>query len=121
MGIPEKCPLPKELEAFSGKGNLKKNLIQVCLQILEFNRQVVPRLMILRSRGTAIPKMINRPNSRPSRDLKIFTNFLEKEIEQGRLGPRDPQTIAMILLGFRIIDELCFLREDAPHRRCTHR
>ncbi|WP_338026860.1 helix-turn-helix domain-containing protein [Trichormus azollae] len=121
MGIPEKSPLVKELEALSGKGNLKQNLIQVCLQILEFNRQVVPRLMMLRSRGTAMPEMINRPNSRPSRDLKIFTNFLEKEIEQGRLRPRDPQTIAMILLGSSIIDELCFLRADAPHRRCTHR
>lgn len=99
MGIPEKSPLVKELEAISGKGNLKQNLIKLCLQIIEFNRQVVPRLMMLRSRGNAMPEMKNKRDSRPIRDLKVFTNFLEKEIEQGRLRPSDPQTIAMILLG----------------------
>jgi hypothetical protein len=31
--------------------------------------------------------------------LKTFTKFLEKEIENGRIRPCDPQTIAMILLG----------------------
>ncbi|MBK1987593.1 TetR/AcrR family transcriptional regulator [Sphaerospermopsis aphanizomenoides BCCUSP55] len=99
MGIPEKPPWVQEITSLSGKGNLKENLIQICIQVLEFNRQVVPRLMMLRSRGNAVPEMINRPDSRPVRDLKTFTHFLEREIEQGRLRPSDPQTIAMILLG----------------------
>ncbi|WP_353930784.1 TetR/AcrR family transcriptional regulator [Okeanomitos corallinicola TIOX110] len=99
MGIPEKSPWGQELDALVGKGNLKQNLVKLCLQILEFNRQVMPRLMMLRSRGNAIPEMLNRVDSRPSRDLKTFTNFLEKEIEQGRLRTSNPKTIAMILLG----------------------
>lgn len=99
MGIPEKSPWGKKLDALVGKGNLKQNLIDMSLEILEFNRQVMPRLMMLRSRGNLIPEMFNRADSRPSRDLKTFTNFLEREIAQGRLRPCDPQTIAMILLG----------------------
>lgn len=99
MGIPEKSPWVQKLDVLVGTGDLKQNLIQLCLQILELNRQVVPRLMMLRSRGNAIPEMINKLNSRPSRDLKTFTNFLAREIEQGRLRPSDPQTVAMILLG----------------------
>ncbi|MFM2062771.1 MAG: hypothetical protein RLZZ507_2441 [Cyanobacteriota bacterium] len=99
MGIADKSPLLKELDTLVGKGNLKQNLIHLCLQILELNRQIVPRLMMLRSRGNALPEMTNRPDSRPIRDLKTFTNFLAREIEQGRLRPSDPQTTAMILLG----------------------
>lgn len=99
MGIPEKSPWGKKLNTLVGKGNLKQNLVELCLQILEFNRQIMPRLMMLRSRGNAISEMLSRADSRPSRDLKTFTNFLEKEIEQGRLRSGDPKTIAMILLG----------------------
>jgi AcrR family transcriptional regulator len=99
MGIPEKSPWGQKLEALVGKGKLKQNLIQLSLQILEFNRQVMPRLMMLRSRGKAIPEMLHRADSRPSRDLKTFTHFLEREIEQGRLRPCDPQTLAMMFLG----------------------
>jgi AcrR family transcriptional regulator len=99
MGIPEKSPWGKKLDAVVGKGNLKQNLSDLSLEILEFNRQVMPRLMMLRSRGNLLPEMFNRADSRPSRDLKTFTKFLEKEIENGRIRPCDPQTIAMILLG----------------------
>lgn len=99
MGIPEKSAWVEKLDALVGKGNLKQNLIEICLQILEFNRQVVPRLMMLRSRGKAFPDTINTPDSRTSQDLRTFTNFLKREMEQGRLRSNDCQTIAMILLG----------------------
>lgn len=99
MGIPDKSPLGQKLDALVGKGNLKQNLRDLSLEILEFNRQVMPRLMMLRSRGNWLPEILKRVDSRPSRDLQIFTNFLEREIEQGRLRSSDPKTIAMILLG----------------------
>lgn len=99
MGIPETSPLGKKLDALIGKGNLQQNLIQLSLEILEFNRQVMPRLMMLRSRGNAIPEIFIREDSPPSKDLKTFTNFLEREMEQKRLRHGNPQAIAMILLG----------------------
>ncbi|TAE55700.1 MAG: TetR/AcrR family transcriptional regulator [Nostocales cyanobacterium] len=99
MGIPEISPLGKKLDALIGKGNLKQNLIQLSLEILEFNRQVMPRLMMLRSRGNAIPEIFTKEDSPPSRDLQTFTKFLEQEMAQKRLLPGNAQTIAMILLG----------------------
>jgi AcrR family transcriptional regulator len=116
MGIPEKSSWVKKLDALVGKGNLKQNLIDLSLEILEFNRQVMPRLMMLRSRGNLFPEMFNRADSRPSRDLKTFTKFLEKEIENGRLRPSDPQTIAMILLGSLM--NFAFLEQMHPKGAC---
>ncbi|MEH1943868.1 MAG: TetR/AcrR family transcriptional regulator [Nostoc sp.] len=98
MGIPEKPLWVSGLESLSGKGNLKENLIEVCLQILEFHRQVLPRLMMLRSRGNALPELGGK-EPRPMQDVKVLTAFLEREIEQDRLRPCDPQTVAHILLG----------------------
>jgi AcrR family transcriptional regulator len=99
MGIPEKPLWVQELESFSGKGDLKQNLIQVCLQILEFYREIMPRLMMLRSRGKVLPEMVCKPESKSIRDVKVLTAFLEQEIAQGRLRPGNPNTMALILLG----------------------
>jgi len=98
MGIPEKPLWVNELESLSGKGNLKENLINICFQIMEFYRDVLPRLMMLRSRGNAIAE-IGGKEPRPMRDVKVLTAFLEHEINQDRLRPCDPQTVAHILLG----------------------
>jgi AcrR family transcriptional regulator len=99
MGIPEKYPWGNKLDAVVGKGNLKQNLIDLSLEILQFNRQVMPRLMMLRSRGNLSPEIFKKVDLRPSQDLKTFTHFLGREIENKRLRPSNPQTIAMILLG----------------------
>ncbi|OUL27163.1 TetR family transcriptional regulator [Nostoc sp. RF31YmG] len=99
MGIPETPPWVKEMESLSGKGELKENLIQLCLGILEFHRDVMPRIMMLRSRGNALPELGVKLESKPIQDIKLLTAFLEHEIEQGRLRACQPQAIAHILLG----------------------
>ncbi|MBN3894963.1 MAG: TetR/AcrR family transcriptional regulator [Nostoc sp.] len=98
MGIPEKPLWVNELESLCGKGNLKENLINICLQIMEFYRQVLPQIMMLRSRGNAMPELGSK-EPRPMLDVKVLTAFLEREINQGRLCPCDPQTVAHILVG----------------------
>lgn len=98
MGIPEKPLWVNELEFLCGKGDLKENLIKVCLEIMEFYRQVLPRIMMLRSRGNTMPELGGK-EPRPMLDVKVLTAFLEHEINQGRLRPCDPQTVAQILLG----------------------
>ncbi|OUL24054.1 TetR family transcriptional regulator [Nostoc sp. T09] len=99
MGIPETPPWVKEMESLSGKGELKANLIQVCLWILEFYRDVMPRIMMLRSRGNLVPKLGVKLESKPIQDVKLLTAFLDHEIKQGRLRTCEPQAIAHILLG----------------------
>ena len=98
MGIPEKPLWVNELESLCGKGDLKENLINICLQIMEFYREVLPRIIMLRSRGNAIAELGGK-EPKPMRDVKVLTAFLEREINQDRLRPCDPQTVAHILLG----------------------
>ncbi|MEH2142228.1 TetR/AcrR family transcriptional regulator [Nostoc sp.] len=98
MGIPEKPLWVNELESLCGKGDLKENLINICLQIMEFYHEVLPRIMMLRSRGNASAELGGK-EPKPMRDVKVLTAFLEREINQDRLRPCDPQTVAHILLG----------------------
>lgn len=98
MGIPEKPLWVNELESLCGKGNLKDNLIKVCLQIMEFYREVLPLIVMLRSRGNALPELGGK-EPKPIQDVKALAAFLEREIDQYRIRPCDPQTVAHILLG----------------------
>ncbi|MBD2300314.1 MULTISPECIES: TetR/AcrR family transcriptional regulator [Nostocales] len=99
MGLPEKALWMKELENLCGKGNLKENLIQVCFQILEFYSEVLPRFMMLRSRGNAIPENCMTKEQGPVQDVKVLTDFLEQEISLSRLRPVNAKIIAHILVG----------------------
>ncbi|MBD2663085.1 RegN [Richelia sinica FACHB-800] len=98
MGIPEKPQWVQEIESLVGKGDIKQNLIYISQQILDFYRQVMPRMMMLRSCGKTLPEM-NSTKSKPSRDLKALTLFLEQEIAQGRLRCNDAKTMALMLIG----------------------
>lgn len=98
LGIPEKPPWVNELESLCGQGNLKENLINICFQIMEFYREVLPLIMMLRSRGNALPELGGK-EPKPMRDVKVLSAFLEREINQHRLRPCEPQTVAHILLG----------------------
>jgi AcrR family transcriptional regulator len=98
MGIPEKPLWVNDLESLCGKGDLKENLMNICFQIMEFYREVLPRIMMLRSRGDAIAQLGGK-EARPMRDVKVVTAFLEREINQERLRHCDPQTVAHLLLG----------------------
>ncbi|MEH2197926.1 TetR/AcrR family transcriptional regulator [Nostoc sp.] len=98
MGIPEKPVWVNELESLCGKGNLKENLTNICFKIMEFYSEMLPQIMMLRSRGNALPEPGDK-EPRPIRDIKALTAFLQYEINQNRLRPCDPQTVAHILLG----------------------
>jgi AcrR family transcriptional regulator len=98
MGIPETPVWVKDLETLSGIGDFQENITQICLEMLKFYREVMPRLMMIRSRGNVIPFGPERA-SKPMRDLKALATFLEREIEFGRLHPCDPKITAHVLLG----------------------
>jgi len=98
MGIPETPAWVKDLETLSGIGDFEENITKICLEMLKFYREVMPRLMMIRSRGNVIPFGPERA-SKPMRDLKALATFLEREIEFGRLRPCDPKITAHVLLG----------------------
>ncbi|MBU7581666.1 MAG: TetR/AcrR family transcriptional regulator [Nostoc sp. TH1S01] len=99
MGLPERPLWMKELENLCGKGNLKENLIQVCFQILEFYSEVLPRFMMLHSRGSALPETCAKREQGPMQDVKVLTSFLEREISLSRLRPINATIVAHILVG----------------------
>ncbi|HLO88466.1 MAG TPA: TetR/AcrR family transcriptional regulator [Nostocaceae cyanobacterium] len=98
MGIPDTPLWVQEMEALTGKGEIKENLVYICQQVLEFYREVVPQLMMLRSRGKAIAEIGQHLDSKRNRDINKLSAFLEQEIAQDRLRG-EPRTIALILLG----------------------
>lgn len=98
LGIPDTPLWVQKMAALVGQGEIKGNLVCICQQILAFYREVIPRLMMLRSRGTAIPEICDQLDSKQIRDVNRLTTFLEQEIQQGRLKG-DGKTIAVVLLG----------------------
>ncbi|MEH2446615.1 MAG: helix-turn-helix domain-containing protein [Nostoc sp.] len=54
MGITEKPLWVNELESLCDKGDLKENLINICLYIIEFYHKVLPRIMMLRSHNLEV-------------------------------------------------------------------
>ncbi|HLP91869.1 MAG TPA: helix-turn-helix domain-containing protein [Nostocaceae cyanobacterium] len=98
LGIPDTPLWVQKMAALVGQGDIKGNLVYICQQILDFYREVIPRLMMLRSRGTAIPEICDQLDSKQIRDVNRLTTFLEQEIQQGRLKG-DGKTIAVVLLG----------------------
>lgn len=98
MGIPETPLWVKEMENLCGKGDLKENLINLCFQMMEFYSEILPRLMMLRSRGNILPE-ISGQEPKPIRDIKLLAAFLKREMNQGRLRSGDPDTVAYMLIG----------------------
>ena len=99
MGIPEKPLWMEKLEILPGKGDLRENLNIISLEIVEFHREVVPRLMMMHSRGTPPSQLCGQQEPPPVRNLKAMSTFLERELELGRLRPCDPEVVARMLLG----------------------
>ncbi|NER46832.1 MAG: TetR/AcrR family transcriptional regulator [Symploca sp. SIO1B1] len=99
MGIPERPEWLAELDLLSGKGNLKENLITLSLQIIEFFREVLPRLVMTCSQGTHHQKMQNFQESPLVLYLKALINFFVQELQQGRIRSCDPEIPARMLFG----------------------
>lgn len=98
LGISETPNWVKDLETVVGQGDLKENLIAVSLQIVEFLRDLVPRLTMLCSKGD-LHKILGCDESPLVRDIRVLTKFFEEEVELGRLHIYNPAIAARTLLG----------------------
>ncbi len=98
LGISEAPDWVKDLQNLVGEGDLKENLICVSLQIVEFLRDLVPRLTMLCSKGD-LHKILGCNESPLVRDIRVLTKFFEQEIALGRLHSCNPAIAARTLLG----------------------
>ncbi len=99
MGIPEQPAWIGTLESLVGKGDLQKNLMDISLEIVEFHREMIPRLILLRSTGIPSTELFGKPGCPPVWNLKALTTFFDREVQLGRINSGDSEVIARLLLG----------------------
>lgn len=99
MGEPEIPAWMRTSKTLAGQGDLKENLVMLSLQIIEFLRQVVPRVVMMQSKGR-FPANLEELGDPPLiRDLNALTLFFEAECSLGRIRDCNPEILARVLLG----------------------
>jgi len=100
MGMSQISSWISFLESSVGEGDLKENLKNLGSKMIEFFKELVPKMMMVRSKGLPIPPMLRQPDKAPPvRVLRALTSFFEKEIALGRIKPNNPQIIATMFMG----------------------
>lgn len=89
----------RSLETLSGQGDVRENLVAISFRIGESLREVLPRLIVLHSKGILPPDRSNLSESPLAQILKALTLFFEEEIRLGRIRACNPEAPARILLG----------------------
>ncbi len=102
LEIPERPEWHDALDRASGNGDPKSNLIAVCVCILQHLVYVMPRIITaLGSRILPHEKdaFAGLPESPPVRDQRKIAEYIQQEMNLGRLSTPDPQLLARIILG----------------------
>jgi AcrR family transcriptional regulator len=90
----------ENLKTLPGRGDLKENLVDISLQIVDFLREVLPRMMMIQSKGGLPPApMPMAPEPPILRDVAALSRYFEAEIKLGRLRACDPHMAASTLIG----------------------
>lgn len=87
------------LEQMAGKGSLLANLNRVALAMIEFFRDLVPRVMVMHNRGMSRPPaaFFHGPDSPVRRNLERVMGYLEEEKRLGRICSPNAEIVARIL------------------------
>jgi AcrR family transcriptional regulator len=102
LEIPEKPEWHGALEQASGSGDAKSNLILICVRILDHLNYIMPRIITaLGSRMCPQQReaIAGLPETPPVRDQRIIAEYIQREMDLGRLSTPDPQLLARIILG----------------------
>ena len=92
-----------------GQGDVQGNLEGVCLGTLQAARQVLPRLMMMWSRGLHPPPHLHGREDPLERGMGALESYLRAEARLGRIRDADHAVLARTLLGTlfsRVIGEL---------------
>ena len=118
MGIPQ----PKwaqQLDQIVGQGDVRANLSTLLVQIFEFYRELLPRVMLLwSSRAHNAPQELVQGKDSPARQsLVALRDFLAREHASNRIQCAHPEALARMLLGSMFhfaFFELMKVRLDDP-------
>jgi AcrR family transcriptional regulator len=99
MGIDQPPVWTEKTLEMAGQGDVKENLELLCRRLLEFVRELLPRIMLMWSSGIRAHEMDQEEDPPPKRVLDAFTRYIEEEMQIGRLREGDPQLAARIFVG----------------------
>ncbi len=80
------------------EGGMRERLVELGLRIVAFQRELLPRMTILRSHTTECLRADDEEPP-PVRFLRRFSAFLQEQAAQGRLATEDPELVARMIMG----------------------
>ena len=99
------------LSRFTGRGDLRKNLVRITTESVHFLAQLLPTLMLRWSERDALAS--TTPCKRPQEILRAITTFFRAEKALGRVDC-DPEITARIYMG--AVWNYCFMQTVAGDR-----
>lgn len=100
MGMSKVSSVTSLIETVPGQGDLQENLNEIGLKMIDFIQQLLPKMMMVRSKGLPLPPMLTESGTAPPvLVIKALTALFEKEIALGRMRCPHPQIVAMMFLG----------------------
>ncbi len=100
LGVPPPPAWLLALEATAGQGEVVENVARIAEQLIDYLKQVIPRLMLLWSSRTFPKDMMPKFDELPRvKALRALTAFFNREMELGRIRQGDPEIYARMLMG----------------------
>lgn len=98
MGIPE-LDLEARAQAAVGQGDFQDSSTELCLEIVEYLRVLVPRVMRLWAHETTQPSKFMQRKRGPRSALVALTKYFQAEAELGRIEIEEPELLARVFMG----------------------
>lgn len=91
----------ESIHARIGRGDMKAELTQLALEVVEHLRVIVPIVMLSWSNPspTGLPSELAQPSPPAIRALRELTSYFEAEMRLGRVRRQDPEIVARTFMG----------------------
>lgn len=100
MGLPQ-CKVMDNADERVGKGDVREQLREIAQEMLTFFEELVPRLAAFSGVPGLNPfELLSQDQAPPPLViLRALTNYLEAEMDQGRIKRSDPEVLARVVMG----------------------
>ena len=89
----------RELDVLAGQGDMRDNLVRIAREVLRFAQQRMPLVMLGWSHKPSGGSAPDEEESAVERDSRRLAEFLQREVDRGRLRPCKVGILARLLLG----------------------
>lgn len=89
----------QRLRGLAGQGEVRATLEDICTRFLALARELMPRLMLVWSRGTQPPPKLSCDQDPLEQALQALAAYLRAEVRLGRVRPLDEAVMARAVLG----------------------